>query len=241
MLPACLRTTATTGRFIQLANELVHKHNVVFVASAGACVLCVVRLSLTWEGEEGARGGCCGGPQLRPTLPTPRPVPGNAGPALSTVGAPGGTSSAVLGIGAYVSPALASAGHSVRGEMEGGLQYTWSSRGPTPDGDLGVNFSGAPVGLCCVVWCGVWSRAGWPAPGSTVPWRHGCPSPPHPPCTPPAAAPGGAIAPVPQWTQNKRQLMNGTSMASPCACGGLALLVSALKAEGQAVTPARIT
>ena len=39
---------------------------------------------------------------------------GNAGPALSTVGAPGGTSSAILGIGAFVTPALAKSGHSLR-------------------------------------------------------------------------------------------------------------------------------
>ena len=49
---------------------------------------------------------------------------GNAGPALSTVGAPGGTSSAILSIGAYVSPAMAAVAHSVRQQIAQVLLHT---------------------------------------------------------------------------------------------------------------------
>ncbi|CAN0902776.1 Tripeptidyl-peptidase 2 [Linum grandiflorum] len=138
------------GRFVDLVNEVVNKHRITFISSAG-----------------------------------------NSGPALSTVGAPGGTSTNIIGVGAYVSPAMAAGAHSVVEAPAEGLEYTWSSRGPTVDGDLGVSVS----------------------------------------------APGGAVAPVPTWTLQNRMLMNGTSMASPSACGGAALLISAMKAEGITVSP----
>ena len=53
---------ANVGRFIELANEVVHKHRSIFLSSGG-----------------------------------------NAGPGLTTVGAPGGSADGVMGIGAYVS------------------------------------------------------------------------------------------------------------------------------------------
>ena len=58
---------------------------------------------------------------------------GNSGPGLTTSGAPGGTSECIIAIGAYVSPALAAAGHAARAgalpQGWAGQQYNWSSRG----------------------------------------------------------------------------------------------------------------
>jgi len=144
---------------------------------------------------------------------------GNAGPALTTVGAPAGSSSCVISVAAAATRALAKSAYNMnmtrRGAyksrhmstvqdvneeevgvetMEGppeSIHYTWSSRGPASNGSSGVHIT----------------------------------------------APGGAITSIPNWTLTKQMLMNGTSMSSPHTAGCVALLLSAAKQAGIPTTP----
>ncbi|KAJ3127781.1 tripeptidyl-peptidase II Tpp2 [Nowakowskiella sp. JEL0407] len=68
---------------------------------------------------------------------------GNDGPALSTIGAPNSLTGSIIGVGAYVLKDMVDADYALidqdfdgEGSVHPGI-YTWSSRGPTHDGDLG--------------------------------------------------------------------------------------------------------
>ncbi|KAJ3315943.1 tripeptidyl-peptidase II Tpp2 [Boothiomyces sp. JEL0838] len=118
---------------------------------------------------------------------------GNAGPALTTVGAPGGVTTELISVGAYVNHSMMEAEYAMLDKVPE-RPYTWSSRGPTFDGDVGVD----------------------------------------------VFALGAAVTSVPQYTIQRTQLMNGTSMSSPNCAGCVSLLVSGLKKEKIDYTPYKI-
>ncbi|GAB5560845.1 MAG: hypothetical protein SynsKO_24920 [Synoicihabitans sp.] len=63
---------------------------------------------------------------------------GNEGPALSTAGSAGGEASRVVGVGAYASAEMGKALYNtIKDSPDAALQF--SSRGPTKDGDIGVD------------------------------------------------------------------------------------------------------
>lgn len=170
---------------------------------------------------------------------------GNAGPALTTVGAPGGTSGdAIIGVGAYVSTALAAAGHSARvppsargpGAPSPSPSPLPPPRSPAPgggggegDGNNDDDDESAAAASSAQPLASYGLQYNWSSRGPASNGGAGV-------CI---SAPGGAIAPVPTSTLQKRSLMNGTSMSSPCACGGLSLIASAVKLDALALSVER--
>jgi tripeptidyl-peptidase-2 len=74
---------------------------------------------------------------------------GNNGPAISTVGAPCGTSSAIISVGAFADQSLMQPGYSMLQEVPE-TNYTWSSVGPALDGAAGVSVMAPGGAVTCV-------------------------------------------------------------------------------------------
>ena len=66
---------------------------------------------------------------------------GNSGPALSTLGSPGGEASSIIGVGAYVSSEMSEVLYS-QTRKGPNTAYQFSARGPARNGDLGVDIMG---------------------------------------------------------------------------------------------------
>jgi tripeptidyl-peptidase-2 len=189
-------TVADQGFFIRLANQVVNKHGIIFVVSAGNA-----GPALSTAGAPGVR---CpfSDRNLHSRLPLVFPriplgcsllLPVGIVNCVQTLKA---TSDSIFAVGAYVTDTMMRTCYAMPKRLTEGYatNFTWTSVGPAQDGGRGTQIM----------------------------------------------APGGAITCVPNWTLAHSQLMNGTSMSSPNCAGNFALLLSGCKAEGIAYTPHRV-
>jgi tripeptidyl-peptidase-2 len=135
---------------------------------------------------------------------------GNDGPALTTVGAPAGTSDDLISVGAIITPAMMHAAYSVNAEKRANQlghhaledDVPTEFEGKTTDvGSLNDGISETETvfdpqtGMKLVA-----MPFGWSSRGPCIDGYSGVT----------IAAPGGAITCVPRWTLKRVQLMNGT-------------------------------
>lgn len=100
-------------------------------------------MNASWGGQSIYQDGSGWGIQLYNTLVEKYGVTafvsaGNDGPAISTMGSPGGEATSVIGVGAYISPEMGELLYSVI-EKTPETMFMFSARGPTRNGDRGVD------------------------------------------------------------------------------------------------------
>lgn len=112
-------------------------------ATASAAQYGVDIMNASWGGDSAYQDGSNLGSDLYNKLVRDYGVTafvsaGNSGPALSTLGSPGGEAIHVIGVGAYVSPEMGKYLYALQ-EENPSTAFGFTSRGPARSGDLGVD------------------------------------------------------------------------------------------------------
>lgn len=158
---------------------------------------------------------------------------GNAGPALTTVGAPGGASSHVIGVGAIATQGMMDDLYSMRSQYAPAVTRVLAEATTTAealvinetfeqerlrDSTLVDALSSPTTDALLPLNRPLHDRSNdnpytWSSRGPAADGAFGVS----------LSAPGGAITSVPRWCLSANQLMNGTSMSSPNVAGCVAM------------------